>query len=91
MTGTRQTILLLASASLAILLACGAVWANTFTVNNNRDSGPGSLRAAIVAANARAGADVVTFAPGVRGTIGLRSALPDLRGQIVVRGPGAAT
>ena len=40
---------------------------STFTVDNLADSGPGSLRAAIVAANTNPGADVIYFAPRVRG------------------------
>ena len=44
-------------------------WATTFTVTNTNDSGTGSLRAAIEAANANAGADEIVFADGVSGTI----------------------
>lgn len=36
---------------------------STFTVHNLADSGPGSLRAAITAANTKPGADVIAFAP----------------------------
>ena len=35
-----------------------------FTVTNTNDSGPGSLRQAILDANASAGADTITFAIG---------------------------
>src|SRR5687768_10797552 len=43
---------------LQLAVVCvSAAWATTFTVTNTTDSGPGSLRAAIVAANANAGAD----------------------------------
>ncbi|HEX8916397.1 MAG TPA: choice-of-anchor Q domain-containing protein [Humisphaera sp.] len=48
-----------------------------------------TLRAAINAANARAGADAITFAAGARGTIQLDEALPTLTGQVAVDGPGA--
>ena len=48
----------------------------TFTVSNLQDSGVGSLRAAIEAANAAAGRDEIVFADGVTGTLTLSSALP---------------
>jgi hypothetical protein len=40
----------------------------TMSVLNTDDSGPGSLRQAIVDANAQAGADVIQFAKGLSGT-----------------------
>jgi hypothetical protein len=46
-----------------------------FTVTNLLDGGPGSLRAAIDAANAAPGADVIEFAGSLNGTIGLSSEL----------------
>src|SRR5215813_4299098 len=46
---------------------------STFTVFRTTDSGVGSLRAAVTAANVAAGADRIAFAPGVRGTIALTS------------------
>ena len=56
-------------------MCVSAAWATTFTVTNTNDSGPGSLRAAIEAANANAGADEIVFADGVSGTITLSSTL----------------
>lgn len=47
--------------------------AATFSVSNLNDSGPGSLRQAVVDANSATGDDVITFAPAVRGTIALSS------------------
>ena len=44
---------------------------STFAVSNLADSGLGSLRAAITAANTQPGTDVIGFAPGLRGTITL--------------------
>jgi hypothetical protein len=84
----KRTALLLASTVLAVLLASGAVWADTFRVTNTKDPGTGSLRAAINEANARPDADAITFAPGVRGDSGLKKALPSLRGEVEIRGPG---
>ncbi len=47
----------------AVLLCTGSLplAAATFTVTNTNDSGPGSLRQAIVDANANAGADTIAF------------------------------
>jgi hypothetical protein len=48
-----------------LILASGAAFASTFTVLNTNDSGPGSLRQAILDANGAAGADTIAFAiPG---------------------------
>lgn len=59
-----------------------------FTVSNLLDSGPGSLRQAILAANSNTGPDIVRFANSVRGTITLASEL-DITDDLVVQGPGA--
>ena len=61
----------------------------TFTVTNTNDSGAGSLRAAITAANASGGADTVQFAIGAVGssqTINLLSALPQINDRITIDG-----
>ena len=47
-----------------------------------------TLREAIIAANL-AGVANISFASGVTGTIQLTEALPDLRGRLVLEGPGA--
>jgi hypothetical protein len=51
------------------------------------DSGPDSLRAAVAAANANPGADVIDFA--VSGTIGLTSGQLDISDSLTINGPGA--
>jgi hypothetical protein len=48
---------------------------SAFTVTNLADSGPGSLREAIDAANATPGEDVIAFPGGLKGTISLASQL----------------
>jgi hypothetical protein len=63
----------LALAALVVLELAGPVAASTFRVLNVADDGFGSLRAAIAAANARPGADVIHFTRQVRGTIVLTS------------------
>ena len=60
----------------------------TLVVNTLADSGAGSLRQAILDANAAAGADVITFA--VAGTINVVSAaLPTITGSTVIDGSTA--
>ncbi|OQY37181.1 MAG: hypothetical protein B6243_01295, partial [Anaerolineaceae bacterium 4572_5.2] len=52
------------------------VYADSYTVTNTNAGGPGSLRQAILNANANAGHDTITFGPNVTGTITLTDALP---------------
>jgi len=63
--------------------------ADTYTVTNLNDTGAGSLRQAISDANSRSGADTIVFAPGIKGTIPLLTALPTLSDDIEIDGPGA--
>src|SRR5215471_3212945 len=87
-----------------ITLLCGAfasvqlVHATAFPVTNTGDNngvnpapnaGTGTLRQAIVDANANAGADTINFAGVVTGTILLESALPNLADDVTITGPGA--
>jgi hypothetical protein len=60
---------------------------DAFPVTTLADAGPGSLRQAILDANATPGDDTITFS--VTGTINLASALPDLSSNIDMQGPGA--
>jgi hypothetical protein len=60
----------------------------TFVVSNLNDSGAGSLRAAIGSANATPGPNIVTFAPGLTGTIVLTSQIA-ISGPTEIVGPGA--
>jgi hypothetical protein len=75
---------------LACALALGCISnhasAAQFTVSNTHDSGPGSLRAAILGANAHGGR--IVFKPHVSGKITLLSALPGLAANITILGPG---
>ena len=64
---------------------------NTFVVTNTSDSGAGSLRQAIIDANAVAGLDEIRFnigAPLVGGahTISLNSALPEITDSVIIDG-----
>jgi hypothetical protein len=65
-------------AGVMVLLASQAQ-AATFAVTNTNDAGAGSLRQAIVDANANAGEDTIDFAPSLAGqTITLASQLPTI-------------
>lgn len=82
---TRRTIHS-ACSSLGLALICAlstSVYANIITVANTNDSGAGSLRQALVDADA---GDTIAFA--VTGTIGLTSAELLIDKAITVRGPG---
>ena len=61
---------------------------STITVLSTADTGPGTLRAAIVQANQDQADDTITFAPSVTGTIELSTALPDLSTGMTIAGPG---
>jgi predicted outer membrane repeat protein len=61
----------------------------TFTVTNTSDANPGSLRAAVLAANARAGADIIQFAPQFNGTITLLTGEIDITDDVTINGLGA--
>ncbi|MCC6968995.1 MAG: right-handed parallel beta-helix repeat-containing protein [Phycisphaerales bacterium] len=60
-----------------------------FTVTNTRDAGAGSLRQAVLDANAAAGADVIEFSSGLAGTIALSSGELNVSDSLSINGPGA--
>ena len=62
---------------------------STFTVVNLHDSGNGSLRAAIAAANANPGADTIKFAKDLSGTIKLTSGQLLISDSVTIDGPGS--
>src|SRR2546427_2672254 len=79
----------------AIMLACPRLAQTaTFVVTNTADSGPGSLRQAILDANARPGPDVIAFSIGSGAqTISPLSPLPFVTDPVIVDGttqPGFA-
>ena len=63
--------------------------ATTFTVTNLNDSGAGSLRQAVLDANALTGDDTITFQSGLSGTILLTGGELAITGNLTVNGPGA--
>lgn len=68
-----------------------AAHAASFEVTNLSDAGAGSLRDAIAGANAVAGPDVITFAPGLTGTILLGSGQLTISDSLQIVGPGRDT
>ena len=83
------------SLALALSLAAAAASAATFNVTNTSDSGAGSLRQAILDANAAGGADTIAFnitGSGVH-TIAPVTALPAITSPVTINGysqPGAS-
>src|SRR5439155_26175671 len=74
-------------ARMCLMLVCAAVMsasADTITVTNTNDSGPGSLRQALATAN---DGDTITFA--VTGAINLTSGELVINRNITISGPGA--
>jgi len=63
--------------------------AATFTVSNTNDAGAGSLRQAILDANAAGGTDTIDFTAGAAGTITLSSGLPAITGSVTIDGTGS--
>jgi hypothetical protein len=66
----------------------GAYEVQSLIVTNTNDSGVGSLRQAMIDANANAGADVISFQAGLTGTITLLSELPRFNASAAINGPG---
>ena len=62
---------------------------STFTVLNLADNGTGSLRQAILNANANPGADTIAFGAKVQGTISLTGGQLSITADLSIVGPGA--
>ncbi|HEX4589457.1 MAG TPA: hypothetical protein VH120_05985, partial [Gemmataceae bacterium] len=62
---------------------------STFWVSNQHDGGSGSLRQAVLDANARPGADTIAFRNSAVGTITLTSGELLITGDVRIDGPGA--
>src|SRR5438270_4384612 len=61
------------------------------TVLNTNDSGPGSLRQALLDANSMPEQNTILFGAGVTGTIDVANQLPELSSAIDLVGPGPAS
>ncbi|MEO9802403.1 MAG: cadherin domain-containing protein [Reichenbachiella sp.] len=88
-SNTSKRILLLTTL-FTVLNLMSAQGQTTFTVSNTGDSGAGSLRQAILDAEANAGADVIDLT-GINGTITLVSGLPNITEDLTINGAGTAT
>src|SRR5688572_7339484 len=86
----RLRTLCVVSAVLAAMVVLGSpAQAATFTVSNTDDSDAGSLRQAVLDANATPGADTIDFS--VTGTITLTSGQLTVTDDLTIDGPGAAS
>jgi hypothetical protein len=92
-TSTRARAARLAAGSGAVLslgaslvATAGPAGAATFNVTTTADAGAGSLRQAILDANAAPGADTITFQAGL-GAIGLTSGELDITDDLVISDP----
>jgi hypothetical protein len=74
-------------AALLVLSVSSVAAASTFTVTSLSDSGTGSLRVAIAAANSAPGSNIV-FTPNLNGTISLSATLPTILAAMTITGNG---
>src|SRR5262245_65482050 len=79
----------LALAGAALLTLTTTARADEFKVTKLADDGDGSLRQAILDANAHSGADVIKFADGLEGQISLTSGELVISDSVTIEGPGA--
>ena len=85
--GVRAAATSLALAAVALAVGAGPAAAATFTVTNTNDTGAGTLRQAILVANAATGVDTIAFSisPGTAPfTISPTSALPMLGADLTI-------
>jgi hypothetical protein len=74
-----------------VLCSSGSALAATYTVANTDDSGVGSLRQAVLDANADANAqDTIAFGAGARGQITLVTGQISIAEDLTIAGPGAS-
>lgn len=71
-----------------VLGAGGPAQAADFTVTSLADSGPGTLREAILVADNGGGNDRILFRSGLSGTITVENQLPDIDEPLRIIGPG---
>ena len=84
----RHRLFALVASLLSVLAIHGTAEAGTFSVTNTNDGGPGSLRQALLDANAAPDADTIEFNIGAGGpkTILPATALPDVLNPVTIDG-----
>jgi hypothetical protein len=75
----------------AALVGAPSLEAATFTVTNLDDAGAGSLRQAVLDANAAAGPDIIEFQAALSGTITLSTGQIAISDSVSIQGPGPST
>ena len=75
---------------IALAGAASSAFGATFTVTSEDDSGAGTLRQAILDANASAGDDRIEFSFDDDVTIALETTLPDVDDEVLINGKGDA-
>lgn len=90
LNGICRTILALAAVFCFVALTGLTANAAVFTVSNLNDAGAGSLRQAILDANAAGGADTINFSTGA-GTIALATPLPAITDTVTINGGAVPT
>ena len=73
----------------SLLMASSATAATACSVTSTADSGPGSLRQALLALDSSNGADCSAISITAIGTIALQSKLPIIGSSVAITGPGA--
>ncbi len=82
--GNLPTAMLVSS----LVTVAGIAQADVFEVYNLDDAGPGSLRQAVMDANANPGPDGIRFNNGLNGTIMLTTGEIDIDDSVAIQGPG---
>ncbi|MDW3192028.1 MAG: cadherin domain-containing protein [Cytophagales bacterium] len=81
---------ILAPLFFVVCLPFATLGQTTFTVTNTDDSGAGTLRQAILDAEANPGADIIDLT-GITGTITLSTGLPNITEDLTINGAGSSS
>jgi len=73
--------------SIGLMMNSAAISAAVFNVSNTNDAGAGSLRQAVLDANASPGDDTITFDTGLGGIIALTSGQIEYTDNLTIQGP----
>lgn len=84
-----RALLIMVLVGVLVMTSRSIAHAATIEVTNLNDQGAGSLRQAIIAANANTSSDTITFAASLSGIIQLDEVLPEMSTNMKLQGPGA--